>query len=87
LIDITNGFGSAGLLVILMFGLYSRIGGPRAALAALVLGVVVYLATALAQAQYVYLPAVGAALAGYLLVAPFERRTSGLIRKSAADVR
>ncbi|MBL8802924.1 MAG: sodium:solute symporter family protein [Planctomycetes bacterium] len=76
LIDITNGFGSAGLLVILMFGLYSRIGGPRAALAALVLGVVVYLATALAQAEYVYLPAVGAALAGYLLVAPFERRTS-----------
>ncbi len=74
LIDITNGFGSAGLLVILMFGLYTRFGGPRSALTALLLGVAVYLGATFAELEFIYLPAVGAALAGYVLVALFERR-------------
>ncbi len=77
LIDITNGFGSAGLLVILLFGLYTRVGGPRSALTALALGVLVYLGASVAEAEFIYLPAVGAALAGYVLVAPFERKPVG----------
>jgi len=72
LIDITNGFGSAGLLVMLGLGLYTRIGGAHSALTALVLGVVVYLCASFSGATFVYLPAVGAALAGYLLVAFWE---------------
>ncbi len=76
LIDITNGFGSAGLLVILLFGLYTRVGGPRSALTALALGVLVYVGAHAAEFEFIYLPAVGAALAGYLFVAPFERRAT-----------
>lgn len=74
LIDITNGFGSAGLLVILVFGLYTRFGGPRSALTALVLGVAVYLGASFAELEFVYLPSVGAALVGYVLVALVEPR-------------
>jgi Na+/proline symporter len=80
LIDITNGFGSAGLLVILMFGLYTRFGGPRSALSALILGVAVYLGATFAELEYIYLPAVGAALLGYVLVAFTEPRRSAAPR-------
>jgi SSS family solute:Na+ symporter len=80
LIDITNGFGSAGLLVILLFGLYTRFGGPRSALTALLLGVAVYLGASFAELEFIYLPAVGAALLGYVLVAFTEPRSSAATR-------
>jgi len=66
LIDITNGFGSSGLFVMLLFALFTRFGGAASAFAALLLGVGVYLWAMLAGHDFVYLPAVGAAFVGYV---------------------
>jgi SSS family transporter len=73
LVETSSAFGSGGLLVVLAFGLFTRVGGRLAAFAGLSLGAGVYsLASHLGGFETPYLLAVAAALAGYLAVAALE---------------
>lgn len=74
-VEQASGFGSAGILVIVAFGLFTRFGGARAALASLAAGIVVWIA-----GRYVvdgwpwpYLCSLGAALGAYVVVGAAER--------------
>jgi Na+/proline symporter len=70
LVATASAFGSAGIFVVGMFGLFGRVGGAASAYAALTAGVVVW-----AAGEYwlewstPYLAAVGAALSAYLAAA------------------
>lgn len=76
LMELTNGFGSAGVFVLLVFGLFSRLGGARAATVALGLGAVTFVAGHFDGWSYPYLASLVAALGSYLLVARLEPRFS-----------
>lgn len=75
LVATASAFGSAGIFIVGMFGLFSRVGGAASAYAALVAGVAVW-----AAGEYwldwptPYLTAVAAALGAYLLAAPLTSR-------------
>ena len=77
LVQTASAFGSAGIFVVGMFGLFSRVGGAPSAYAALVAGVVVW-----AAGEYwlewstPYVAALAAALAAYLLAAVIKRRAA-----------
>jgi Na+/proline symporter len=70
LVATASAFGSAGIFVVGMFGLFSRVGGPRSAYAALITGMAVW-----AAGEYVlawptpYVAALAAALLAYLAAA------------------
>ncbi len=73
LVQSASAFGSAGLFVAMAFGLFTRIGGPRSAAAALVAGTVVWLfCTYVVKADHPYLLALAAALVNYLAIAALE---------------
>jgi SSS family transporter len=75
LVATASAFGSAGIFVVGIFGLFSRVGGAPSAYAALVAGVAVW-----AAGEYwldwstPYVAALGAALAAYLLAALLKGR-------------
>ena len=75
LVATASAFGSAGIFVVGLFGLFSRVGGAPSAYAALVAGIVVW-----AAGEYwldwstPYVAALAAALAAYLLAAVVVRR-------------
>jgi Na+/proline symporter len=77
LVATASAFGSAGIFVVGMFGLFSDLGGARSAYAALVSGMVVW-----AAGEYVfgwptpYLIALATALGAYLAAAPFGARAA-----------
>lgn len=75
LVEQASSFGSAGVLVSACFGLFTRFGGPTAAIATLALGAIAYLAASAAAAETPFLISLLAALATYVLVAALERRT------------
>jgi Na+/proline symporter len=74
LVESASGFGSAGILVVVSFGLFGRIGGSKSAAAALIAGIAVWLyGTQLAELLTPYLLSLGAALASYLGAAVVDR--------------
>ena len=74
LVEEASGFGSAGILVLMLFALWSPFGGALAAMAALVSGVAVWVAAHFVYAlPYDYLASVGAAFGAYFLVGMLER--------------
>lgn len=81
LVQESSAIGTAGILVLLLFALFSpRFGGRWSAHAALVVGTVVYLAGAHVFAmESPYLLSVGLSFAAYLLAAPFGRRTPPVV--------
>ena len=76
LVETASAFGSAGVFVALMFGIFTRYGGAPSAFAAILMGIVVW-----AWSKYVwslptpYLLALVAALIGYVVAAQVEGRT------------
>ncbi len=75
LVEEASGFGSAGILVLMIFSLWSRYGGPASAMAALLAGIAVWIPAHYIYAlPYDYLASVGAAFAAYLLVGSVEGR-------------
>ena len=66
LVEQASALGSAGALVAVTFGLFTRIGGPRTAAATLATGVVVYLGASYAGAPYPFLSSLFASLATYI---------------------
>jgi Na+/proline symporter len=80
LVEEASGFGSAGILVLMIFGLWSRFGGPSSAMAALLSGVAVWIPGHYIYAlPYDYLASVGAALGAYLIVGALEHRSTGAL--------
>jgi Na+/proline symporter len=66
LVEQASAFGSAGVIVTVVFGLFTRVGGRASAYAALLAGAVVYVASGPAGCPYPYLASLAAALVGYL---------------------
>jgi len=77
LVEESSAFGGAGVFVIVMFGLFTPFGGPRAAFAALALGAVVWIgADKLLHLPVPYLMSLAASLLVYVAVAVGERGTA-----------
>lgn len=74
LVEQASAFGSAGTLVTVCFGLFTSWGGPRAAIATLLMGVVSYLTANALGATAPFLLSLLSSLVTYILVAPFDRR-------------
>jgi Na+/proline symporter len=68
LVEAASAFGSAGILVCTLIGLFSSFGGERTALATLITGVGVYAVQAhLLESAHPFLSSVGSALAVYVI--------------------
>ena len=91
LVEEASGFGSAGVLVLVVFALRSRLGGPAAANAALASGVLVWVAAHFVLAMPGdYLASLAAALGAYLLTAALEARSARMLsgaERGRADAR
>lgn len=69
LIETASSIGSAGLIVVLLFGLFTTFGGPLAAIAALLAGGLGWLLGAVLELTSVpYVAAIGLAAAAYVIV-------------------
>jgi len=74
LVQEANGFGTAGVLVLMLFGMSGRFGGAQAALAALVAGIAGWILLHWVQpVDWDFLGALALALAAYVAVAMAER--------------
>lgn len=73
LVEQASAFGSAGALVTITFGLFTRYGGPTAALATLVLSTLSYLSASFAGVAHPFLFSLLVAVATYVTVGVLER--------------
>jgi Na+/proline symporter len=87
LVEQASAFGSAGIVVVVTFGLFTRVGGPRSAMASLLAGVVVWVVGSYGlELPFAYLAALTAATLAYLLAALTEPMAgTGLVPAAAAD--
>ena len=76
LVEQASAFGSAGVLVSACFGMFTSFGAARAAVVTLTLSPIVYLAAGMLGAETPFLLSLAAALATYVLAAPFDRRNA-----------
>jgi hypothetical protein len=77
LVEQSSAFGSAGIVVTVTFGLFTRLGGPASALAALLAGVMVWVAgNYVLGLSWAYLAAVGASITAYATGSLVERAHS-----------
>jgi SSS family solute:Na+ symporter len=75
LVEQASAFGSAGIVVIVTFGLFTRIGGAISAAAALTTGLVVWVVGSYGlDLPFAYIAALGSAVVAYLGVALIEPR-------------
>jgi Na+/proline symporter len=73
IVEMASAFGSAGILVTVTFGLFTRYGGAGAALATLATGMLSFVAASLAGATTPFLISLAASLLVYLAVGALER--------------
>lgn len=73
LVEESSSFGTAGMLVVVSFGLFTKIGGPRAAVMALLGGLVAYAGANLWEAPYPFLTSLASAVALYVTGGLSER--------------
>ncbi|MGH7554543.1 MAG: sodium:solute symporter family protein, partial [Longimicrobiales bacterium] len=74
LVEQASAMGSAGALVTAVFALFTKFGGPRAAIATLLTGLGVYLGATVADATTPFLLALVASVGVYLAVGALERK-------------
>ncbi|HEY7568162.1 MAG TPA: sodium:solute symporter family protein [Gemmatimonadaceae bacterium] len=84
LVEQASAVGSTGALVTITFGLFTRFGGPRTALATLTLGLVSYLVASYGNVPHPFLLSFGVALASYLLGGMLEHVLTQERRATAA---
>jgi len=83
LVEEASAFGSAGIFTIGVLGLFSRVGGPRAAYGALIAGVSTWLLGSHAWSLSTpYLASLATAVSVYLLLALTEPRQSAVLSPS-----
>lgn len=75
LVETASAFGSAGAFVVVMFGMFTRLGGPAAAVAGLGSGMIIWAWSKIVFGlKTPYLAGLAAAVVAYLVVAMLERR-------------
>ena len=75
LVQQANGLGSAGIFVLMAFGLYTGLGGPRTGMATLIVGLTTWTyGTYLGEWTCTYLISLAASLVTFVLGASLERR-------------
>jgi len=80
LVESASSFGSAGIFIIMVFGLFSGFGGARAAMGALIAGVAVWLlATYAWKLELPYLASLGSALLAYVGLGLTERKSASSV--------
>ena len=80
LVEEASSFGSAGIVTVVLFGLFTSIGGRGSALASLLVGVAVWIVGAyVIGLPYPYLTSLAAAVAAYLLVAAAGSRATRVL--------
>lgn len=85
LVESASSFGSAGIFVILVLGLFTKIGGARAAFASLIAGLAIYLwGTYWARWNHTYLFSLAAASLAYFVVSMFEKSSVTMIETKPA---
>lgn len=78
LVEIASAFGSAGVVVTALFAVFTRIGGPASAAAAIVTGVCIWALGRFGLAwKAPYLTAIGCSAAAYLLLAWRQGKLGG----------
>jgi len=77
LVEQASAFGSAGIIVTITFGLFTRRGGPVTAMATLVVGAVGYLVATYAGFEYPFVLSLVLALGTYLIGGVSESPTTG----------
>jgi SSS family transporter len=78
LVQQANGIGSAGILVIMVFALFTRFGGPWSGAATLTVGFASWaIGTYVTKWEATYLISLAASLGTFILVALIERRCQG----------
>lgn len=88
LVQQANGLGSAGILVVVCFGLFTRFGGARAARATLAVGFLTWaLGTYVTAWEATYLISLGASLVTYIASAWIERVWCGAVALAENGVR
>jgi Na+/proline symporter len=73
LVEEASAFGSAGILITVCFGLFTKMGGPVAATMSLATGVLSYVAATMADYPYPYLLSLSTSLLTYVVIAVLER--------------
>ena len=73
MVQMASAFGSAGVLVTVSFGLFTRFGGAATALATLIVGIGSFVAATAAEATTPFLISLAASLAAYGVVGMLER--------------
>jgi len=86
LVEEASAFGSSGIVIIVCFGLFTRIGGVVSALSSLVVGVVSWIVLGhLVVWPYPYLTSLAAATAAYLIAAALGSSFSGRLEPQEAS--
>jgi Na+/proline symporter len=80
LVELASAFGSAGAFVAICFGLFTRFGGPHAALATIIVGAVGYVAFSGAGISAPFLTALGISIVTYVAVGLAEPRFTSVSR-------
>jgi SSS family solute:Na+ symporter len=84
LVEQASAFGSAGIFVVVAFGLFTTRGGPHSAYAALVTGVAVWgVGSYVLELPFAYLLALASAATAYAVAGAIERTGSMLSRRGA----
>jgi len=73
LVEESSSFGTAGMLVVVSFGLFTKIGGPRAAVLALLGGLGAYAGASVWEVPYPFLTSLASAMALYVIGGLSER--------------
>ncbi len=76
IVEMASAFGSAGILVTVSFGLFTRFGGPWAAMATLAVGVGSFVGASLLGTATPFLISLASSIATYVAVAAVERHTA-----------
>jgi hypothetical protein len=72
-----SAFGSAGSVAVVCFGLFTKFGGARAALATLIAGMGSYLVGLAVDSSLPFITSLAASLTMYVAVGAYERAVSG----------
>jgi Na+/proline symporter len=84
LVEEASSFGSAGIVTVVAFGLFTKVGGRGSALAAMIVGVGVYVLGAyVLDVPYPYLGSLASAVAAYLVGATLGSRPERVLAPAA----